>query len=146
MGTWRWWENSYRTWLGQLPIAYLPFYWNFFMLENSEFRVNGAFIILQNSVAWRKEFRADSILEEDLKFDENIDLVTFMHCFYKVGHPLCYNSYGIFSREGSLSEDIWRWWEPGEFSKVEGPNSGEGHQTLWLESWWCQGHDSNHRS
>ena len=52
--------------------------------------------MLQNSVAWRKAFGADSILEEDLKFDENIDLVTFMHCFDKVGHPLCYNSYGIF--------------------------------------------------
>ena len=52
------------------------------------FRLNDAFIMFPNSVAWRKAFGADSILEEDLKFDENIDLVTFMHCFYKVGHPL----------------------------------------------------------
>ena len=58
--------------------------------------VNDAFIMLQNSVAWRKAFRDHSILEEDLKFDENLDSVVLMHCFDKVGHPVCYNAYGIF--------------------------------------------------
>ena len=48
--------------------------------------------MLPNSVAWRKAFGADSILEEDLKFDENLDSVAFMHWFDKVGHPMCYNA------------------------------------------------------
>ena len=62
--------------------------------------------MLQNSVAWRKEFGADSILEEDLKFDENLDSVDFMHYFDKEGYPVCYNAYGIF-RDKELYQKIF---------------------------------------
>ena len=62
--------------------------------------------MLQNSVACKKAFWADSILEEDLKFDENLDSVAFMHCFDKVGHPVCYNAYGIF-RDKELYQKIF---------------------------------------
>jgi len=75
-------------------------------LRARDFRVNEAFIMLQNSVAWRKAFGADSILEEDLKFDENLDSVAFMHCYDKVGHPVCYNAYGIF-RDKELYQKIF---------------------------------------
>lgn len=75
-------------------------------LRARDFRVNDAFIMLHNSVAWRKAFGADSILEEDLKFDENLDSVAFMHCYDKVGHPVCYNAYGIF-RDKELYHKIF---------------------------------------
>uniref|UniRef100_A0A0D6R818 CRAL-TRIO domain-containing protein n=1 Tax=Araucaria cunninghamii TaxID=56994 RepID=A0A0D6R818_ARACU len=65
-------------------------------LRARDFRVNDAFIMLQNCVAWRKKFGADNLLDEDLAFDDNLESVAFMHCYDKEGHPVCYNAYGIF--------------------------------------------------
>ncbi|KAH9309129.1 hypothetical protein KI387_037040, partial [Taxus chinensis] len=65
-------------------------------LRARDFRINDAFVMLQNCVAWRKKFGADNLLEEDLAFDEHLDSVAFMHCYDKDGHPVCYNAYGIF--------------------------------------------------
>eukprot|EP00252_Welwitschia_mirabilis_P010053 TRINITY_DN23113_c0_g1_i1.p1 TRINITY_DN23113_c0_g1~~TRINITY_DN23113_c0_g1_i1.p1 ORF type:complete len:459 (+),score=95.18 TRINITY_DN23113_c0_g1_i1:429-1805(+) len=75
-------------------------------LRAREFRVNDAFVMLKNCLAWRKSFGADSILEEDLKFDENLDSVAYMHCYDRDGHPVCYNAYGIF-RDKVLYEKIF---------------------------------------
>lgn len=75
-------------------------------LRARDFRVNDAFIMLQNCVAWRKKFGADSVVDEDLAFDENLDSVAFMHCYDKEGHPVCYNAYGIF-RDKELYQKIF---------------------------------------
>ncbi|KAH9293579.1 hypothetical protein KI387_037041 [Taxus chinensis] len=65
-------------------------------LRARDFRINDAFSMLQNCVAWRKKFGADNLFEEDLAFDEHLDSVAFMHYYDKEGHPVCYNAYGIF--------------------------------------------------
>eukprot|EP01018_Ginkgo_biloba_P004818 Gb_20479 [translate_table: standard] len=75
-------------------------------LRARDFRVNDAFVMLQNSVAWRKEFGADGILEEDLGFDDHLDAVAYMHSYDKEGHPVCYNAYGIF-RDKELYQKIF---------------------------------------
>lgn len=52
--------------------------------------------VRQNIVAWRKAFGAESIFEEDPKFDQNMNSVAFMNYYDKVDHLVCYKSYGIF--------------------------------------------------
>ena len=64
-------------------------------------------------MVWKKAFGTDIILEEDLKFDENLDSVAFMHYFDKVGHALCHNAYGIF-RDKELYQKIF-----GDDEKIE---------------------------
>lgn len=53
--------------------------------------------MLEKCLAWRKEFGADNITEEELDgFKELEGVVAYMHGFDKDGHPVCYNAYGIF--------------------------------------------------
>ncbi|KAF9622073.1 hypothetical protein IFM89_029357 [Coptis chinensis] len=58
------------------------------------FRVSEAFTMLEKCLAWRKEFGAESIVDEELGFKE-LD-VAYMHSYDKDGHPVCYNAYGVF--------------------------------------------------
>ncbi|KAG9157904.1 hypothetical protein Leryth_000081 [Lithospermum erythrorhizon] len=52
--------------------------------------------MLLKCLDWRKEFKADKILEEDLGLKELEDVVSYMHGYDKDGHPVCYNAYGVF--------------------------------------------------
>ncbi|GMH26546.1 hypothetical protein Nepgr_028389 [Nepenthes gracilis] len=52
--------------------------------------------MLEKCLAWRKEFGADGIVDEDLGFKELEGVVAYMHGFDREGHPVCYNAYGMF--------------------------------------------------
>ncbi|XP_021769632.1 patellin-6-like [Chenopodium quinoa] len=65
-------------------------------LRARDFKVNEAFSMLEKSLQWRKEFKADGVVEEELGFKELEGLVAYMHGFDREGHPVCYNAYGVF--------------------------------------------------
>ncbi|KAL2901113.1 Patellin-6 [Bienertia sinuspersici] len=65
-------------------------------LRARDFKVSEAYNMLEKSLAWRKEFGADTIVEEELGFKELEGLVAYMHGFDREGHPICYNAYGVF--------------------------------------------------
>ncbi|WCJ37620.1 Patellin-5 [Euphorbia peplus] len=63
-------------------------------LRARDFKVKEAFTMLKKTIEWRKEFRIDGLLEEDLEID--LAKAVFMHGYDKQGHPVCYNVYGDF--------------------------------------------------
>lgn len=66
-------------------------------LRAREFKVNEAFEMLKKTLEWRKEFRTDSILEEEL--GQDISSVAYMNGVDREGHPICYNIYGVLENE-----------------------------------------------
>ncbi|XP_042482151.1 patellin-4-like [Macadamia integrifolia] len=66
-------------------------------LRAQDFKVNDAFVMLKNTLQWRKELNIDSILDEDLGLDLNA--VAYMNGVDREGHPVCYNIYGVFQNE-----------------------------------------------
>lgn len=65
-------------------------------LRARDFRVSDALNMLLKCLAWRKDFEADTVADEDLGFKELEGLVAYMHGYDKEGHPVCYNAYGVF--------------------------------------------------
>ncbi|KAK2981777.1 hypothetical protein RJ640_010294 [Escallonia rubra] len=65
-------------------------------LRARDFRVSDSLHMLQKCLSWRKDFEADSIVEEDLGFKELEGLVAYMQGYDREGHPVCYNAYGVF--------------------------------------------------
>ncbi|KAK6164795.1 hypothetical protein DH2020_001659 [Rehmannia glutinosa] len=65
-------------------------------LRAREFRVPDSLNMLLKCLAWRKEFGADVVLEEELGFKELEGIVAYMHGYDRTGHPVCYNAYGVF--------------------------------------------------
>ncbi|XP_058103652.1 patellin-4-like [Magnolia sinica] len=63
-------------------------------LRAREFKVSDAFEMLRRTLKWRKEFKTDGILEEDL--GSHLKHVAYMNSTDKKGHPLCFNVYGVF--------------------------------------------------
>ncbi|XP_062083731.1 patellin-3-like [Humulus lupulus] len=63
-------------------------------LRARDFKVKDAFVMLRNTVEWRKQFGIEELVDEDLGSD--LDKVVFMHGVDKEGHPVCYNVYGEF--------------------------------------------------
>lgn len=66
-------------------------------LRARDFKAKDAFLMIKNTVLWRKEFGIEGLLEEDLGND--LDKVVFMHGFDKESHPVCYNVYGEFENK-----------------------------------------------
>ncbi|KAL0333164.1 UNVERIFIED_CONTAM: Patellin-6 [Sesamum angustifolium] len=62
--------------------------------------------MLLECLAWRKDFGADGVLEEDLGFKELEGTVAYMHGFDREGHPVCYNAYGVF-KDKEMYEKIF---------------------------------------
>lgn len=75
-------------------------------LRARDFRVQESFSMLEKCLAWRKEFGADGVVEEDLGFKELEGLVAYMQGYDREGHPVCYNAYGIF-RDKDMYERIF---------------------------------------
>ncbi|ERM95569.1 patellin-6 [Amborella trichopoda] len=75
-------------------------------LRARDFRVSDALTMLQKCYQWRKEFGADSIVEEDLGFKELEGVVAYMHSYDRDGHPVCYNAYGVF-RDKDLYQKVF---------------------------------------
>ncbi|KAL8039032.1 hypothetical protein ABFX02_10G008800 [Erythranthe guttata] len=65
-------------------------------LRARDFRVQDSIAMLRKCLAWRKEFGADVVSEEELGFKELEGVVAYMHGFDREGHPVCYNAYGVF--------------------------------------------------
>jgi hypothetical protein len=65
-------------------------------LRARDFRVRDAHAMVLRCEAWRAEFRADAVLEEDLGFKDLEGVVAYMHGWDRDGHPVCYNAYGVF--------------------------------------------------
>ncbi|KAK9699208.1 hypothetical protein RND81_08G160000 [Saponaria officinalis] len=65
-------------------------------LRARDFKVSDAYTMLEKSINWRREYKLDGILEEELGFKELEGLVAYMHGYDKEGHPVCYNAYGVF--------------------------------------------------
>ncbi|XP_042036620.1 patellin-3-like [Salvia splendens] len=66
-------------------------------LRARDFKVKEAFTMLKNVVAWRKEFKIDSLLEgEESALVEGLEKVVFLSGVDKEGHPVCYNAFGAF--------------------------------------------------
>ncbi|XP_042509402.1 patellin-3-like [Macadamia integrifolia] len=66
-------------------------------LRARDFRVKDAFTMIKNTVAWRKQFGIETLLEEDLGND--LEKAVFMYGSDKEGHPVCYNVYGEFQNK-----------------------------------------------
>ncbi|XP_016453261.1 patellin-3 [Nicotiana tabacum] len=64
-------------------------------LRARDFKVKEAFAMLKSVVAWRKEFKIDELLEEDLS-GLGLEKVVYNHGVDKEGHPVCYNAFAAF--------------------------------------------------
>ncbi|KAK1407575.1 hypothetical protein QVD17_39194 [Tagetes erecta] len=71
-------------------------------LRARDFKVKEAFTMLKNVIAWRKEFKIDSLLEEDLGTEQ--EQVVYMHGVDKQGHPVCYNAFGEYQNKELYDE------------------------------------------
>ncbi|KAL3634710.1 hypothetical protein CASFOL_021764 [Castilleja foliolosa] len=65
-------------------------------LRARDFKVKEAFLMLKSVVSWRKEFKIDELLEEEVIGDEGLGKVVYMNGADKEGHPVCYNAFGEF--------------------------------------------------
>ncbi|CAK8542033.1 unnamed protein product [Lathyrus sativus] len=75
-------------------------------LRARDFRVSDAYTMLVRCLAWRKEFGAENILDEELGFKELEGVVTYTHGYDRKGHPVCYNHYVVF-KDKDLYERIF---------------------------------------
>ncbi|KAH6782289.1 Sec14p-like phosphatidylinositol transfer family protein [Perilla frutescens var. frutescens] len=66
-------------------------------LRAREFKVNEAFEMLKKTLQWRKEFKIDTILEEE--FEADLASAAYMSGVDGEGHPICYNIFGVLERE-----------------------------------------------
>lgn len=66
-------------------------------LRARDFKVKDAFVMIKNTIKWRKEFNIDGLLEEDL--GDDLEKVVFMHGHDREGHLVCYNVYGEFQNK-----------------------------------------------
>ncbi|XP_047339378.1 patellin-4-like [Impatiens glandulifera] len=60
-------------------------------LRSKEFKSNDAFEMLKKTLQWRKEFKADSLLNEELTFD--LPVSAYINGTDREGHPICFNSF-----------------------------------------------------
>lgn len=63
-------------------------------LRARDFKVKEALTMLKNVVAWRKEFKIDQLLEEEI--GEGLEKVVYVNGVDKEGHPISYNAFGEF--------------------------------------------------
>ncbi|WCJ38318.1 PATELLIN 2 [Euphorbia peplus] len=69
-------------------------------LKARDFKVEEAFDMLQKTLIWRRDYKTDAILEENLNLDRDLENVMFMNDVDKKGHPLFYAVYGAFKDKG----------------------------------------------
>ncbi|CAN0890097.1 PATL3 [Linum grandiflorum] len=66
-------------------------------LRARDFKVKEAFVMLKNTIQWRKEFKIEELVEEDL--GDDLEKVVFMHGHDRDCHPVCYNVFGEFQNK-----------------------------------------------
>lgn len=73
-------------------------------LRAREFKVNEAFEMLKKTLQWRKEFKIDSIAEEE--FEADLASAAYMSGVDREGHPICYNIFGVLEREDIYEKTV----------------------------------------
>ncbi|KAL0352748.1 UNVERIFIED_CONTAM: Patellin-4 [Sesamum angustifolium] len=53
--------------------------------------------MLKKTLQWRKEFKIDSILDEE--FGADLASAAYMSGIDRQGHPICYNIFGVLDNE-----------------------------------------------
>ncbi|GMI66442.1 hypothetical protein HRI_000313500 [Hibiscus trionum] len=71
-------------------------------LKAKGYKVHEAFEMLQRTLKWRKEFKADEIVEENMGLD--FDNLAYINSRDKEGHPLYYNMYGALKDKQILQK------------------------------------------
>ncbi|CAN4080233.1 unnamed protein product [Withania somnifera] len=66
-------------------------------LRARDYRVNESFEMLKKTLQWRKDFKIQSILEEDL--GSHLAPAAYMSGIDNQGHPICYNIFGALDDE-----------------------------------------------
>ncbi|CAA3008459.1 patellin-4 [Olea europaea subsp. europaea] len=66
-------------------------------LRARDFKVNDAYQMLEKTLKWRKDFKIDSIFDEE--FGPELNSVAYMSGADREGHPLCYNIFGVLNNE-----------------------------------------------
>uniref|UniRef100_A0A6N2LRE4 CRAL-TRIO domain-containing protein n=1 Tax=Salix viminalis TaxID=40686 RepID=A0A6N2LRE4_SALVM len=66
-------------------------------LRARDFKVRDAFVMIKNTIQWRRDFKIDELVDEDL--GDDLEKVVFMHGYDREGHPVCYNVYGEFQNK-----------------------------------------------
>ncbi|PIM97970.1 Phosphatidylinositol transfer protein SEC14 [Handroanthus impetiginosus] len=66
-------------------------------LRAREFKVNDAFEMLKKTLQWRKDFKIDSILDEE--FETDLSSAAYMSGIDRQGHPICYNIFGVLDNQ-----------------------------------------------
>ncbi|MCD7469669.1 Non-classical phosphatidylinositol transfer protein (PITP) [Datura stramonium] len=66
-------------------------------LRARDYKVNESFEMLKKTLQWRKDFKIQSILEEDLGSD--LAPAAYMSGIDNQGHPICYNIFGVLDDE-----------------------------------------------
>ncbi|KAL8512857.1 hypothetical protein ACS0TY_019120 [Phlomoides rotata] len=66
-------------------------------LRAREFKVAESFEMLKKTLQWRKDFKIDSILEEE--FGADLAAAAYMSGADREGHPICYNIFGVLDSE-----------------------------------------------
>ncbi|CAN6440077.1 unnamed protein product [Victoria cruziana] len=64
-------------------------------LRARDFKVKETLEMIKKTARWRKEYKADELLEEDLG-GKGFEKAVFMHGTDREGHPVCYNVFGAF--------------------------------------------------
>lgn len=72
-------------------------------LRAREFKVNEAFEMLKKTLQWRKDFRADALLEEE--FEAELGGAAYMSGVDGEGHPICYNIFGVVDEKTVATEE-----------------------------------------
>ncbi|PHT55546.1 Patellin-4 [Capsicum baccatum] len=66
-------------------------------LRARDYKVNESFEMLKKTLQWRRDFKIQSILEEDLGSD--LAPAAYMNGIDNQGHPICYNIFGVLDDE-----------------------------------------------
>ncbi|KAL1214482.1 Patellin-3 [Cardamine amara subsp. amara] len=66
-------------------------------LRARDFKVKDSLAMLKNTIKWRRDFKIDELVDEELVDD--LDKVVFMYGHDREGHPVCYNVYGEFQNK-----------------------------------------------
>ncbi|KAG9445664.1 hypothetical protein H6P81_011792 [Aristolochia fimbriata] len=66
-------------------------------LRATEFSASEALDMLSKTLKWRREFRVEEILEEDL--GEEFDSMSYINSTDKEGRPICYNMFGMYFKD-----------------------------------------------
>ncbi|XP_050206822.1 patellin-4-like [Mercurialis annua] len=69
-------------------------------LKAKEFKAEEAFDMLQKTLKWRREYKTDTILDENLNLDVVLEKILYINSVDKQGRPLYYTFYGAFKDKG----------------------------------------------